>query len=338
MLSYAFTSLDQKGLENIDKEEFDNIHSLFAAILTKGIGRQLKQGLYKEYLGMTEDIPILKGRIDIEGSIRNASGGRKLLSCEHDELSENNLFNKIIKTAALLLIRSDETDREYKDGLKKALFFFSDVESIAPASIRWGDIKIRRENSSYRLLLGICQLIFEGMLQTTESGDYRLEKFVDRRSMERLYEKFILEYYIKHYPDLSPAASRIAWSLDDGYSQLLPVMQSDVTLTKGDKVLIIDAKYYAHMTQTHFDIHTINSSNLYQIFAYVKNKDAEIKGTDKTVSGMLLYARTDEDDLPDRSYNMSGNKISVCTLDLAKSFQDISGKLDQIAIDHFGCH
>ncbi len=31
-------------------------------------------------------------------------------------------------------------------------------------------------------------------------------------------------------------------------------------LTKGSKVLIIDAKYYTHTTQAQYDVHTIHSS------------------------------------------------------------------------------
>lgn len=46
MLSYAFTTLHQGGYESVETEEFENLHNLFAAILAKGIGRQLKQGLY----------------------------------------------------------------------------------------------------------------------------------------------------------------------------------------------------------------------------------------------------------------------------------------------------
>ena len=49
MLSYAFTTLNQGGYEDIATEEFENMHNLFAAILAKGISRQLKQGLYREY-------------------------------------------------------------------------------------------------------------------------------------------------------------------------------------------------------------------------------------------------------------------------------------------------
>ena len=40
---------------------------------------------------------------------------------------------------------------------------------------------------------------------------------------------------------------------------------------------------------------------------------------------MLLYAKTDEQIIPDNEYHMSGNKISVKTLDLNLDFSDIHG-------------
>ncbi len=84
--------------------------------------------------------------------------------------------------------------------------------------------------------------------------------------MNRLYEKFILEYYAKECPQVTTTASQIPWALDDGIGTMLPVMQSDIMLTKDDTVLIIDAKYYTHTTQTQYDVHTLHSGNLYQIF------------------------------------------------------------------------
>ena len=74
--------------------------------------------------------------------------------------------------------------------------------------------------------------------------------------------------------------------------------------------------YYAHSTQVQYDRHSLHSGNMYQIFTYVKNKDAELAGKPHSVSGMLLYAKTDEDVFPDHEYSMSGNKIAVRTLDL----------------------
>ena len=149
--------------------------------------------------------------------------------------------------------------------------------------------------------------------------------------MHRLYEKFILEYYKKEHPELKASAAQIPWQLDDDRREMLPIMQSDIYLEKDDNVLIIDAKYYGHTTQVQFDKHTIHSANLYQIFTNVKNKEAELSGRQHNVSGMLLYAKTDEEIFPDNEYSMSGNSIFVQTLDLNQDFKTIKEQLDIIA-------
>ena len=46
---------------------------------------------------------------------------------------------------------------------------------------------------------------------------------------------------------------------------------------------------------------------------------------------MLLYAKTDEAIQPNNTYMMSGNKISVRTLDLDCEFPEIANQLNGIA-------
>jgi 5-methylcytosine-specific restriction enzyme subunit McrC len=154
--------------------------------------------------------------------------------------------------------------------------------------------------------------------------------------MCHLYEKFILEYYRKEHPQITANASQIPWQLDDDFGDMLPVMQTDIMLSYHEKVLIIDAKYYQNSTQTQYDKHTLHSGNLYQIFTYVKNKEAELKTKPHEVSGMLLYAKTDEKIMPNQRYKMSGNKISVRTLDLNMEFDGIKKQLDEIVDEYFG--
>ncbi|MCC8183087.1 MAG: 5-methylcytosine-specific restriction endonuclease system specificity protein McrC [Clostridiales bacterium] len=336
MLSYAFQMLRPSEPDDVATEEFDNVQNLFAAIQSKGIGQQLKQGLYREYQDRREDIPTVRGRINLPGSIRHRAAHRQLLSCEYDELSADNLLNRILKTSALLLLRSGEVDGAYKDILKKEMLYFSEVSLVEPSSIRWEQIRFHRNNRTYQILVSLCQLILQGMLLTTEHGEMRLASFVDEQRMCRLYERFILEYYRREFPQLHVSASQISWALDDGVGTMLPVMQSDVVLSRRNDVLIIDAKYYAHTTQTQYGVHTQHSNNMYQIFTYVKNKDAAFAGRPHAVSGMLLYARTDEAVQPDQTYHMSGNRIDVKTLDLNRDFSVIAAQLNQIAADFFG--
>lgn len=337
MLSYAFTSLNEGAFEDIQKEDFDNIHNLFAAILSKGIGLQLKRGLYREYIGNIDDLPLVRGKINIQGTYKNRMQKKELVNCEYDELSENNKLNQILKTTCLLLIKEKSVESEYKSALKKEMLFFDNVSEINPTTIRWSSIKFQRNNNTYRILISLCQLILEGMLLTTDYGEHRLASFVDDQRMNRLYEKFILEYYIKEHPQLHASASQIDWAVDDGIRTMLPNMQSDIMLTdKKGRVLIIDAKYYTHTTQQQYDVHTLHSNNMYQIFTYVKNKQEESTETPGSVSGMLLYALTDEEIQPDNSYMMSGNQISVTTLNLNESFEKIRERLDSIADNIFG--
>lgn len=328
MLSYTFQTLNQGEYESIATEEFDKLHNLFAAILAKGIGRQIKQGLYREYCLFAENLPTLKGKIDMQATARNLTARKRLLSCEYDELTENNLLNQILKATVMLLLHHADVDDEYKADLKKEMLFFSNVDEINPCSINWNSIRFHRNSGSYRMLISICQLIIDGMLLTTERGEYKLASFLDEQRMSRLYEKFILEYYAKEHSEIKTSSSQIPWALDDGVGTLLPVMQSDIMLSVGKKILIIDAKYYTHTMQSQYGVQSLHSSNLYQIFTYVKN-EAKLK-KDYIVSGMLLYAKTDEAVQPDVSYKMSGNRITVETLDLNNDFPFISKQLDSI--------
>ena len=81
--------------------------------------------------------------------------------------------------------------------------------------------------------------------------------------------------------------------------------------------------------EIHRAIYSPVSTNAYaSYFLFLKN-EAELK-KDCIVSGMLLYAKTDEAVQPDVSYKMSGNRITVETLDLNKDFPFISKQLDSI--------
>jgi len=45
-------------------------------------------------LKKTEDLSVIHGKINLQGTIRNKIEKRKLVTCDFDELSENNLFNQ----------------------------------------------------------------------------------------------------------------------------------------------------------------------------------------------------------------------------------------------------
>lgn len=337
MLSYAFQILKQTNYDSISAEDFEQVQDLFAAILAKGVSQQLKRGLYREYITRNETLSVMRGKLDLQETIQNRIQRKQRLACEFDELSENNLFNQILKTTIHYLIRDDGVDAERKAALKKVLVFFDGIDLLQPSEIQWVRLHYQRNNKNYEMLMNICYFVLDGMLQTTEKGDYKMAAFSDEH-MARLYEKFILEYYRQRHSYLTEAkAAQVKWDLvgetSESMIRFLPVMQTDITLRLGDKILIIDAKYYGRTLQQQYDKYTLHSGNVYQIFTYVKNQDKDNTGN---VAGLLLYAKTDEAITPDCMFNMGGNQIGAKTLDLNVDFKVISAQLDKIAEDFFG--
>lgn len=333
MLSYAFRFLRQSNYHKVAAEEFENIHDMFAAILGKGVAGQLKQGLYRAYRLQEEELSVLRGKLHIQGTFRNKLQQKLKLSCEYDELSENHLLNQILKTTMEILVRQKTVKPEHKAVLKKNLVFFDTVSVIEPGQIKWDRIRYQKNNQSYRMLINVCYLVLTGLILSTDQGEVKLAAFLDDKAMHRLYEKFILEYYRYHHPEYRPNPDTIPWDIDDGVMDFLPAMVTDLTLKYGGKTLILDAKYYAHTMQSQFDVKSIHSGNLYQIFTYVKNLDLDHTGN---VAGMLLYARTQEQLTPNHKYSMGGNTIWVKTLDLNLPFTQIAEQLEKIAGDYFG--
>ncbi|WP_436955635.1 5-methylcytosine-specific restriction endonuclease system specificity protein McrC [Staphylococcus sp. AS1337] len=333
MLSYAYKVLNEKGYRKVATEDFENAIDLYAAILIKGISIQLKRGLHHEYVEEQESLKIVRGKINITESIKNLDIMNQKLNCSYDEFSINTYMNKIIKTTMILLLKS-EISKERKKKIKKLLLFFEKVDTLDKRNINW-NLQFTRNNKTYKMLTAICYLITKGLLQSKRDGSNQLMDYSDEQQLSRLFEKFTFEYYKKEFPQLTVTSSYIPWMVDDGIRDMLPVMKTDIILSYNNEYLIIDTKYYAKTLQNNYDAKKIHSGNLYQIFTYVKNLDIDLKEKSAKVSGMLLYARTDEKVVPDNNYQMSGNQINVKTLDLNCDFNQISEQLNQIVFEYF---
>ena len=335
MLSYAFRVLKQEDYKKVEAENFEKIHDLFAEILVKGVSRQLKQGLYREYVPMQEDLSVMRGKLNINDTIALQVQRKQKLSCEFDEFSEDNIYNQILKVTIYRLTLARDIDEKRRNALKKLIVFFGNVRLIQPDHIAWNRLIYQRNNRNYELLLNICYLVLNSLLQTTEDGKYKLIEFSDEQ-MEKLFERFILEYYKQHHPELAPKSAQVKWDLtekpDEMMIQFLPAMQTDITLQKGDQMLIIDAKYYGKSMSQNYTKETLRSAHLYQIFAYVKNMDKDNTGK---VSGLLLYAKTEDEVFPEgKPFVIGGNSIGAKTLDLNKEFKGIAQQLDSITNEY----
>lgn len=329
MLAYAFQALREESYTHLSAEPFENIHSLFAAILERGISIQIKRGLCREYVPHQDVVCSPRGKIYFAASVKERRTRR--LACGFDEFTENIVMNRILKTCLEKLLRlSSDLRSGQTAALRRLLHYFSTIDTIEAREIPWQTLSWHRHNAAYALLMHICKLLLQGLLQSEASGKLRMARWLDEQHMHRLYEKFILAYFQREHPALSARSSKISWVLDEGCPDHLPAMQTDVVLFSGKRRLVIDAKYYARAMQGNpqYEKLTFHSHNLYQIYAYVKNMAATYP---EAVSGLLLYARTRDNHAPNADYLMGGNTISVRSLDLAADWQSIKRQLDSVA-------
>ena len=94
-------------------------------------------------------------KLNIQGTIRNKIQHKQKLSCEYDELSENNLLNQILKTTMEILVQQKTVKQEHRVVLKKNLVFFDNVDEIEPGQIKWEKIRYQKNNQSYRILMNV---------------------------------------------------------------------------------------------------------------------------------------------------------------------------------------
>src|SRR5699024_2738625 len=252
MMAYAFRDIHQNGQDRFASEDFDTIHDLFAEILIRGIGSQIKRGLHRDYRRRSEELATVRGRIDLTRTSAALSMVRGRVVCEFDEYDLDTLHNRILKCVMILLIRQGSVSRERQDALRRLLPYFDSVEQVAPVSIRWSQLSFSRSSAPYRMLMGTCELVIRGLLPTEDPGANSLLSWVADEQMSSLYERFLLEYFRLHHPDLSPSAAKVQWDLDGEASsgmEQLPAMYTDITLRRGGRKVIIDAKYYSESMQ-----------------------------------------------------------------------------------------
>jgi 5-methylcytosine-specific restriction enzyme subunit McrC len=335
MLSYVYRNLCSGIFTNVAGEEFDNIHDLFAAILVLGVGNQIKRGLHRDYVLHEESLTNPRGKFCITQSLKQQTFIQKKVVCSFDELTENTIYNQILKCTLLLLLKHGEVKPKNRNSIRKILFYFRNVTNIKSDTIRWDAILFHRNNAAYEMLINICQLVVKGLLQTTTLGSYHLNNWFNDEIMYKIYEKFVLAYYIKEFSQYKTGVSIIDWnitadkmSIDTTY---LPRMKTDITIThkNKNKTLIIDTKWYSSTMQKnqYGDKKKFHSHNLYQIFAYVKNMDKNNIGN---VAGILLYAKTNETITPNNTYEICGNTISIKTLELDQEWKIICEQLNSL--------
>jgi 5-methylcytosine-specific restriction enzyme subunit McrC len=138
---------------------------LFSAKLVDAI----RQGMPRRYVACAEDLPLLRGRLDVTRQFTKFAASPQKLACHYDTLSEDIDLNRIMKAAVVRLAgiaRSADNRRR----LRELAFAYAEVSEMPIALLRWDKVVIDRTNARWQQLLNLAKLLLGERFQTTSSG------------------------------------------------------------------------------------------------------------------------------------------------------------------------
>ena len=325
LLCYAWEHVEESDVVRLDEVgELQRVHDLLGKVLVEGTFRLIRAGIDRGYREVREDIAGIRGKIDVGETVKRVLRSRGQVACTFEEMSHDVLHNRILRSTLKSLMRLPELDTGVATSVRNAYAKLEGVSDVAVNRRVFERVQLDRNRRYYRFLLSICRLIHEQLLPDEATGETRFADFSDEQ-MEKLYEKFIIEFYRReqdHYR-INRRGRSIQW-MDDGTDEhqrsRIPQMEADVILEAPDRRIIMDAKFYRQALSTRYGTSKLRSENLYQLLAYLRNREAR-EAAGPRHEGMLLYPTVDE--TVDVDVRLEGFRVSARSINLGQDWQNI---------------
>jgi 5-methylcytosine-specific restriction enzyme subunit McrC len=330
LLCYAWNKLDESEVVDVKAIDSTELVDLFAKVLSNSCSRLLKQGLDRYYIEHNDAVLGIKGKLNFSETIKQNILPLSRTACVYDEFDYDVLHNQILKTTINKLLRTKNLDLSIKEELHRVYLKLPPISEIVIRKVLFNQIRLHRNNYHYDFILKVCQILNENFFIDESKGHYKFKDFTrEEKAMARLFEAFVRNFY-KLETDFSVTSDSIAWQFVSENTEdlnMLPTMLTDITLQRGNQKVIIDTKYYKEAFQTRYEKQKINSSNLYQLFSYLKNQENESDVT-KNCQGILLYPSISNDF--EYSFKYENHKIRIMSINLNQDWQNIQTDLLKI--------
>ena len=264
MLEYAYR-LDFKILEGLaDSEAIAELYERLALILAKRVLDRIRRGLYRSYVGESENLPYVRGRIDVLAHVRTPM--RVLLPCHFEDHTADLEENQILLWTLTRILESGictERSLSHIRQARRALQGFATAYSFSPE--KCVDRLYNRLNQDYEPLHALCRFFLEHTGPTHRLGDRRmLPVLVD---MERLFELFVVEWLKRHIPAPYSVRGQETVQFQMGTTVSINIDITIDDMSTGRTLAVLDTKYKATEQPAPSDIQ--------QVVAYAEAKSCQ---------------------------------------------------------------
>ena len=331
----------------------DNIPILVAEILANAVERRLRRQLNHGHQRRFADLNRVRGRIDLFRTERRQLLQRGSVACVFDELTVDTPRNRYVKAALThiaVVVRKfgnhsdlhrrclNLVDRLERAGVIGYLNTRRATQTVRPYNIGWVDTHERQ-------MLAAASLALDLSIPTELSGLAQLP-VVNRNEIKgwKLYEDAVAGFYdvsLAHQGWKVRHGSRIHWPTSDptpGLYEIMPGMITDIVLERREHGMpavghriVIDTKFMSIINRSQFGNPTLNSGNIYQLYAYLRSQECLEDPISRHSTGVLLYPSLGDEYC--ESAIIQGHRVLFATVDLAADTQTIRSQLLRIVDD-----
>lgn len=297
LLCYAWRHIEESDVVRLEElEGLERLHDLLGKVLSEGTFLLIKRGIDRGYRDVYENIAGIRGKVVVSDTVKQALRAKGQVACNFEEMSHDVLHNQILRSTLKSLMRLSELHSEVRATVRKSYTKLAGVTCVQLNRQHFQRVNLDRNRQHYRFLLSICRLIHEQLLVDQKSGDAKFSE-ISEKKMEKLYEDFIIEFYRREQNrfQVNRRGRTITW-VDEGTSEnfrsKIPRMEADVILESPNRRIIMDAKFYQEALGGRIG-GKLHSENLYQLLAYLRNREATVVPGAKH-EGILLYPTVDQ--------------------------------------------
>lgn len=165
----------------------DAISDLLAWLFARRLRHQLALGTPHEYVGLQDDLPLVRGRIQFARQATVHFNRPDMIACAWDEFSSDTALARLLRCATETLLQRVRLSGAAAD-LRDAVAMFDEVPSVHPLQALHdaGQIQWSRPNVRWRPCHDLALAVLQGLGRTLHSG--AAESFVYLLDMNALFE------------------------------------------------------------------------------------------------------------------------------------------------------
>lgn len=253
----SFHFLD--GLASV--QSLPEAYERLAAVLARRVLERIRRGLYRAYLPRKEELPYVRGRIDVRESAGPLIADRVTCRYEEDvvDVSDNQILAWTLRQIAHSGICGSHVQSLVRQAYRRVTEFVTPMPH--PASACTGRT-YHRLNEDYRLLHALCHFFLEHSGPGHHEGDGTMLPFLV--DMGRLYELFVARWLQRHLPQGWTLRAQEQVNLDARQGALR--FQPDLVAydVQGKAWAVLDTKYKVEQGPA--------PSDVAQVMAYAQSK------------------------------------------------------------------